>query len=94
VAFPHDLPGNEAGELTVIARVLAPEALEGARGEAVVDGALPASAAVGILPRALWSDRAPLGIVAVIVALLLIVWATYAFVVLQLVRIRGLAKEG
>jgi hypothetical protein len=93
VAFPHDLPGNEAGQLTVIARVLAPAPLEGARGEAVVDGALPAAATAGVLPRALWSDRAPLGIVAVIGALLLIVWATYAFVVLQLVRIRAVGKE-
>jgi hypothetical protein len=59
----------------------------------VVDGALPAAAAADVLPRALWSDRAPLGIVAVIVALLLIVWATYAFVVLQLVRIRSLGQE-
>jgi Ni/Fe-hydrogenase subunit HybB-like protein len=94
VAFPHDLPGNAAGELTVIARVLAPEALEGARGVAVVDGALPAPGAAAALPRALWSDRTPLGIVAVIGVLLLIVWATYAFVVLQLIRIRSLAKEG
>jgi Ni/Fe-hydrogenase subunit HybB-like protein len=93
VEFPRDLPGTAAGELTVIARVLAPEGLAGAQGEVVVDGALVAAGAVAGLPRALWSDRAPLGIVAVIVALLLVVWATYAFVVLQLVQIRSLGKE-
>jgi Ni/Fe-hydrogenase subunit HybB-like protein len=93
VAFPQDLPGDAAGELTVIARVLAPEELAGAGTEVVVGGAMVAPAAAGALPRALWSDRTPIGIVIVIIALLLIVWTTYAFVVLQLVRIRSLGKE-
>jgi Ni/Fe-hydrogenase subunit HybB-like protein len=89
VPFPHDLPGDAAGRLHVIARVLAPEEMKGARGEAVLDGAAVAAAAAGGLPRALWSDRAPIGVMIVIASLLLIVWLTYGFVVVQLVRIRA-----
>jgi Ni/Fe-hydrogenase subunit HybB-like protein len=89
VPFPHDLRGDAAGRLHVVARVLAPEEAEGAWGEAVMDGAAVASPAAGELPRALWSDRAPIGVMVVIASLLLIVWVTYGFVVVQLVRIRA-----
>jgi Ni/Fe-hydrogenase subunit HybB-like protein len=93
VAFPHDLPGDAAGQLHVIARVLSPEEMEGARGEAVVGGAAVAAAVASGLPRALWSDRTPIGVVVVIASLLLIVWIVYGFVLFQLVQIRALGKE-
>jgi hypothetical protein len=59
----------------------------------VVGGAAVAAAVASGLPRALWSDRTPIGVVVVIASLLLIVWIVYGFVLFQLVQIRALGKE-
>lgn len=91
VAFPADLPGDRDGDLRVRALVLAPGKNAGAGVEQVFLGKpAPTPAAA---PRALWSSRAPLGLLGGISFLLLCVWTTYAFVVRQLVAIHRLAKE-
>ena len=48
----------------------------------------------GGLPRALWSSRAPLAIVGTIAFLLLCVWGTYGFVVVQLAAMYHVNGEG
>jgi hypothetical protein len=93
VTFPHDLPGDATGMLTVVARVLEPDELAGAAAEARVEGGVPTSALAQATPRALWSSRPPIVLVVVIVSLLTIVWATYSVALYQLVQIRRLGKE-
>jgi Ni/Fe-hydrogenase subunit HybB-like protein len=93
VPFPEDLPGNEAGALDVIARILSPDELAGAETGALLEGGLPAVTALAEDPRALWSSRTPLALVVPIVLLLSIVWATYSLALYQLVQIRKLGKE-
>jgi len=65
------------------------------RGEAITAGARtvrgePTSAGP---PRALWSSRAPVGVIAAISFLLAVVWSTYVFVVRQLVLIKRDGEE-
>jgi Ni/Fe-hydrogenase subunit HybB-like protein len=94
VAFPADVPAGADGMLAIRVRVLAPREYEGAAAEALVaGGTLGTVAASGPAPRALWSERAPVALVAVIGSLLFIVWSIYVVAIYQLVRIRSLGKE-
>jgi len=95
VPFPSTLPGGAKGELAVLAEIVSPDRLAGMRGEAITAGARtvrgePTSAGP---PRALWSSRAPVGVIAAISFLLAVVWSTYVFVVRQLVLIKRDGEE-
>jgi len=88
VAFPATLPGDSEGKLQVIAQIKSPPEHATVRAQATLDGAVKVPVEVDPFPRALWSPHAPLALVITIAALLTIVWSTYAFVVVQLVRIK------
>lgn len=88
VPFPSDLPGGPAGAIDVIAEAVAPAPLAGIRAEATLPGALVVPAVAEPFPRALWAPRAPVGLQAILVVLLTVVWGAYAFIVLQLILIR------
>ncbi len=92
VKYPSGLPGDSRGELAFSIAVNAPPALAGPPVEVKLGGA-PAPARPVETPRALWSSRAPLGIVGTILFLLLCVWTTYGFVVSQLAAMYRLKKE-
>jgi hypothetical protein len=93
VAFPTDLPGGAEGKLLVLAQVKSPPECAGASGQAVLEGALQLRPEPDAFPRALWSPRAPLALLITIGALLTIVWSTYLFVLIQLIRIRKAANN-
>ena len=93
VSFPRALPGNPRGDVRFRAAVLAPDALAGAEAEAVMSGGVPARQDISEYPRALWSTRAPIGLLVGITVLLLCVWSTYAFTIGQLLKLRGLAGD-
>ena len=94
VSFPRALPGNPRGDVRFRAAVPAPDALAGAEAEAVMSGGVPARQDISEYPRALWSTRTPIGLLVGITVLLLSVWSTYTFTIFQLLKLRGLAKEG
>lgn len=94
VPFPRDFPGDGRGELRILAEIVSPKEFAGARVEAVMPGGVVTTPNAEPFPRALWSPRAPIGLMATIGALLAIVWSMYAFVILQLTKIRKLGKEG
>ena len=87
VPCPANLPRGATGRLEVVARVVSPAALAGIEGRLALEGA-PAVTRSNQFPRALWSPRAPLGLVVSIAVLVLGVWITYFTVVSELVRIR------
>jgi Ni/Fe-hydrogenase subunit HybB-like protein len=94
VGFPVGLPGDARGELKFRVSIESPSDLIGPPLEVVLAGGAPRVPLIDNVPRALWSSRAPLPMVATIIFLLLCVWITYAFVVIQLVamhRIKELA---
>jgi Ni/Fe-hydrogenase subunit HybB-like protein len=94
VGFPVGLPGDARGELKFRVSIESPSDLIGPPLEVVLAGGAPRVPLIDNVPRALWSSRAPLPMVATIIFLLLCVWITYAFVVIQLLamhRIKELA---
>ena len=90
IRFPVGLPADSQRELLV--RVVVQSSTNPAATvlEQKVAGNAPRVAEKGRTSRALWSSRAPLAMVATIIALLACVWGTYAFVVGQLVMMRHL----
>ncbi len=94
VPYPEGLPGNARGDLDFSVTMLSPPALVTAPVQVTIGGAERPLAAPAEVPRALWSSRAPLAIVGTIAFLLLCVWATYGFVVVQLTAMYHLNGEG
>ena len=88
VAFPKDLPAGENGILHLAAEFKATTALAGARVEQTFTGGRVIKSQEITLPRALWAPQAPLVLLIVIGAVMGGVWASYGYVVLQILRIR------
>jgi hypothetical protein len=88
VAFPSDLPGGPSGELNVRAEIKAPDQYAGIRTQARFGGALKFQPDSQPFPRALWSPRAPVALLGILVVLLGTVWGAYAYVVAQLIHIK------
>ena len=93
VQFPHGLPADALGKLVFSVEVRSPPALAGPPVQVILAGAEPVRPLRAEIPRALWSSRAPIGIVGTIVFLLLCVWTTYGFVISQLAAIYRLKEE-
>ena len=92
VPFPEGLPGDAQGMLQVIAKLKSPKEFAGARAQTTLPGGRIISPEQDPFPRALWSPRAPLVLVATIFVVLGAVWSTYAYVVVQLVKIKKTAN--
>jgi molybdopterin-containing oxidoreductase family membrane subunit len=95
VPFPSTLPGDSTGALAVSAEIISPDRLAGTRGETLMPGApvVRAEPNEAWPPRALWSTRAPIGVIATLCTLLSVVWCTYVFVIRQLVLIKLAGRE-
>jgi hypothetical protein len=93
VGFPVGLPGDARGELKFRVTIESPSDLIGPPLEVQLAGGAPRVALIDNVPRALWSSRAPLAMVATIIFLLACVWLTYAFVVTQLFAMSRLTEE-
>jgi hypothetical protein len=92
--FPQSLPGGATGELQFIAEITDPPEFAALRGQATLPGGLASKpVATEPFPRALWAPRAPLPLVLTIGVLVGGVWCTYAYVVVQLMKIRKGAKR-
>ncbi len=88
VKFPRTLPGaGPAGTLSVLVTVKAPDALAGTEASARLDGGTVVRPDPNPFPRAMWGPSAPLWLQSAIIALMSVVWGTYAFVAWQLIRI-------
>lgn len=92
VAFPAGLPGDAKGELAFNATVQSPDEVAGAVVHARLGGGAVSRAWTADPPRALWSSRAPIAVMATIGFLLLCVWSTYGFVVGQLTALYHLNR--
>jgi Ni/Fe-hydrogenase subunit HybB-like protein len=86
--FPIGLPGGPTGELQVVVEIKSADGKTLAQADRIMAGGVPTLPEADPFPRALWSPRAPVALVLTIVALLTIVWTTYSFVILQLIKMR------
>ncbi len=91
IDLPTTLPGGPQGELAIVTQIKTGKEVT-ATAEASVPGGASKAARNESFPRALWSPRAPVALVATIVLLLSIVWSTYSFVIVQLIKIRKTSK--
>jgi hypothetical protein len=87
VAFPTGLSGDSTGQLQVLARVTAPQQYANATAQSPIAGGTIVQPALEPFPRALWAPRAPVLMLAVIVAIIAVVWCCYVYVVFQIVAI-------
>lgn len=92
VPFPTDLPGGVAGQIQVVAEIKSPPEYAATRAQATLDGAPKVQLESNPFPRALWSPKAPLALILTIFTLLAIVWSTYIYVLVQLIKIKRGAK--
>jgi hypothetical protein len=90
IPFPIALPADPHGGLVVRIAVQSPTHPVATILEQKLAGDASREASKMRPSRALWSSRAPLPMIATIIALFACVWATYAFVVGQLVVMRHL----
>ena len=91
IPFPVGLPGDAQRELLVRVAVQSPTNPAAATVfDQKIAGGAPRVATQTRASRALWSSQTPFPMLATIIALLLCVWGTYAFVVEQLVMLRHL----
>jgi hypothetical protein len=88
IGFPVGLPIDIHGDLIVRVAIQSPPELMGPPLDIKLSGGAPRAAQVTNATRALWSSEAPLPLIATIVFLLLCVWSTYTFVVVQLIAMR------
>jgi hypothetical protein len=86
IPFPADLSGGTTGQLQVIATITDPPQYFSAHDEATFDGALAISPQAKAFPRALWAPQAPLPLILAITIVLILVWGTYVYVVVQLIK--------
>ena len=76
VPFPAGLPGGPEGRISVSAEIKSSPEYAATRAGATFAGALKVEPEANPFPRALWSPKAPLGLIIVIATLLTIVWST------------------
>jgi hypothetical protein len=88
VPFPVDLPGGTTGQLHIIAAITDPCQYSSVSSQAVFEGARIVPLEMTDFPRALWAPQAPLTLIIAIVILLALVWGTYFYVGVQLIKIR------
>ena len=88
ISLPAELPPASSDRLTIITELTAPEALAGTRGSIELAGASIRHADLPHRPhRALWARHAPVMLLMTLAALLGGVWATYGFVVYQVIQL-------
>lgn len=91
IDFPKDLPGDSAGNVTVIARIEADDNLGDLEAKKVVKWGIPVSNKTSN-QRALWASgaNAPIPLVLTVTGMLLLVWGVIFYVIAQLFRIKKL----
>lgn len=88
VEFPSGLPGDEKGNLTIIARIDENETYGYLEASSVQNWGIPVSKKMEEQPRALWSSHPPLWMLITFIVLMLAVWGHYLVIVYELFRLR------
>ncbi len=91
VPFPKDLPGGPGGELRVVVQAETAPDSPPIQIRQTMRGGLITEPENEPFKRALWTPQAPLPLILTVLSLLAIVWATYGFVIVQLIKIK---REG
>jgi hypothetical protein len=89
IEFPNNLPGDEQGKLTVLAKLDESELYGNLEASVVIPNwGIPVSKKIEDQPRALWSSHPPLWMLITFIVLMLAVWGHYIVIVYELFRLR------
>lgn len=87
VPFPEDLPVPGDGHLEIKAQIVSPESFASLEQTVRLEGGVPVVFHEEPFPRALWAPRAPVPLLWTLSLILVGVWGTYFYVIVQLLRI-------
>lgn len=89
VEFPLGLPGDTAGNLTLIAKLDENEVFGNLEATVIAPKwGVPVSNIIEDQPRALWSSHPPLWMLITFIVLMLVVWGHYVVIVYELFRLK------
>lgn len=93
IEFPSDLPGDDKGNLTIIARIEDNPDYGNIEKKASINWGLPKDISTPTSHRALWTKSPPMWMIITLSILLLGVWGHYMFAIISLVMIKIEAKR-
>ncbi|HQQ93836.1 MAG TPA: hypothetical protein PLQ93_04740 [Bacteroidia bacterium] len=85
---PFDLPGDDSGNITVLARLDEHEVYGNAEASLQQKWGLPVSIQKKDAPRALWSAHPPIWMLVTFIILITVVWGHYIVIIFELFRLR------
>lgn len=89
VEFPLGLPGDSAGNLTLMAKLDENETYGNLEASVVAPKwGVPVSNKIEDQPRALWSSHPPIWMLITFIVLMLVVWGHYVVIVYELFRLK------
>lgn len=88
VEVPGNLPGDAAGNITLMVRLDENETYGNLEAAVVQKWGVPVSDKINVLPRALWSSHPPYWMMATFIVLMSTVWGHYLVILIQLFRLR------
>ena len=88
IEIPNNLPGDDKGNLTLLARLDESETYGNLEASVVQQWGTPVSDELKELPRALWSSHPPIWMLVTFVVLMSAVWGHYLVIIIQLFRLR------
>jgi hypothetical protein len=88
VEIPNNLPGDDKGNITLLARLDESETYGILETAASQQWGTPVSYEVKKLPRALWSPQPPVWMLVTFVILMTVVWGHYIVIIFELFRLR------
>jgi hypothetical protein len=88
IEIPNDLPGNEAGVLTFVARIEDNDEFGNVTKSASQDWGTPVSYEIKPLPRQLYTDEAPIWMIASVCIILLGAWYHFFLSISKLMKMK------
>lgn len=88
IEVPNNLPGDDKGNLTLLARLDESETYGMLEAAVVQQWGTPVSYELKELPRALWSPHPPVWMLVTFIILMTTVWGHYIVIIFELFRLR------
>lgn len=88
VEIPANLPGDDKGNITLIAKIDENENYGNLEASVVQQWGIPVSDKLVEQPRALWSVHPPIWMLVTFIALMVVVWGHFLVIVYELFRLR------
>lgn len=88
IEIPNSLPGDEKGNITLMARLEDNEVYGNLETAVIQKWGIPVSNESKELPRALWSPDPPLWMLITFIVLMTLVWGHYLVIIYELFRLR------